>query len=149
MQTFEDIPVEAPPSCPTCGAAMVYKGGTFGFVHCEWMLLHRTGGWEKNGKIVKEPPPAELGKARRAGLRTRGLRSAPAERAVVAPPGCQAQSRRVECRGELDQRRERRRARTRLDLRRETLKRCPTRAGQRNRGPTPSLPRNIETLSDR
>jgi len=49
---------------------MVYKGGTFGFVHCEWMLLHRTGGWEKNGKIVKEPPPAELGKARRAGLRT-------------------------------------------------------------------------------
>ena len=38
----------------------------------------------------------------------------------------------------------------RLDpLRRETLKRCPTRAGQRNRGPTPSLPRNIETLPDR
>ena len=34
-------------------------------------------------------------------------------------------------------------------LRRETLKRCPTRAGQRNRGPTPSLPRNIETLSER
>ena len=30
-------------------------------------------------------------------------------------------------------------------LRRETFKRCPTRAGQRNRGPTaPSLPRNIE-----
>ena len=54
MQTFEDIPVEAPPSCPTCGAAMVYKGGSFGFVHCEWMLLHRTGGWEKNGKIVKD-----------------------------------------------------------------------------------------------
>ncbi len=54
MQTFEDIPVEAPPSCPTCGAAMVYKGGSFGFVHCEWMLLYRAGGWEKNGKIVKD-----------------------------------------------------------------------------------------------
>jgi len=33
---------------------MVYKGGSFGFVHCEWMLLYRAGGWEKNGKIVKD-----------------------------------------------------------------------------------------------
>ena len=40
-----DITPLPPPTCPTCGGPMPYRGGTYGFVCCEWKLLHRAGGW--------------------------------------------------------------------------------------------------------
>jgi hypothetical protein len=33
---------------------MRYHGGTFGFTCCGWLLLFREGGWERDGKIVRD-----------------------------------------------------------------------------------------------
>lgn len=44
-----------PPTCLTCGQPMTYYGGSAGFIHCEWKLLHREGGWfDPQGRHIKD-----------------------------------------------------------------------------------------------
>jgi hypothetical protein len=50
-----DVEPQAAPRCPDCGQPMLYKGGTYGFVHCSWMLLYREGGWlDEAGNVLPD-----------------------------------------------------------------------------------------------
>ena len=50
-----DIKPKAPPRCPTCGQAMEYHGGSFGWIHCEHLFLYKAGGWlDANGKLMAD-----------------------------------------------------------------------------------------------
>jgi hypothetical protein len=41
--------------CPSCGEQMPYYGGSAGFIHCEFKILHRQGGWfDDRGLHVKD-----------------------------------------------------------------------------------------------
>ena len=50
----DQIEMKPPPNCPTCGRAMDDYGGSAGYMHCEWKLLYRDGGWFENGVHVKD-----------------------------------------------------------------------------------------------
>lgn len=50
-----EVAPKEPPKCPDCGHQMTWKGGTYGFVHCSWMLLHRAEGWlDAAGEVVPD-----------------------------------------------------------------------------------------------
>jgi hypothetical protein len=41
--------------CPSCGRAMPYYGGSAGFIHCDFKVLYRQGGWfDEQGLHVKD-----------------------------------------------------------------------------------------------
>lgn len=42
---LDEIKPELDPTCPTCGKAVPYYGGTAGYICCEWKILVRNGGW--------------------------------------------------------------------------------------------------------
>ena len=54
LQPMSEVRPKSAPKCPTCASAMRYHGDTFGYVCCGWLLLFRQGGWERDGKIVRD-----------------------------------------------------------------------------------------------
>ena len=55
VTNLSDIKPEPPPTCPDCGEAMNYYGGSTGWIHCNTKILHRAGGWfDDQGLHVKD-----------------------------------------------------------------------------------------------
>lgn len=55
MMRASEMGSSPPPTCLTCGQPMTYYGGSAGFIHCEWKLLHREGGWfDPQGRHIKD-----------------------------------------------------------------------------------------------
>ena len=51
---LDEIEMKPGPRCPECEEPMPYYGGTAGFIHCGWKILHREGELFENGVHVKD-----------------------------------------------------------------------------------------------
>lgn len=40
-----EIQPRGAPRCPECDEPMNYYGGSVGYIHCDWKMLYRSGGW--------------------------------------------------------------------------------------------------------